>query len=125
MESKYDVAIIGGGPSGSTAAYFLSRLGRKVVVFEREKFPRFHIGESLLPHSMDAFERMGLIEKLDARFLPKYGAEISTSCGTNSAKIYFKDGFKAKHDRAYQVTRSEFDKLLLDHCAEHGATVRE
>ena len=125
MEELYDVAIIGGGPSGSTAATFLARKGRSVVVLEREKFPRFHIGESLLPHSMDAFERLGLIEKLDARFLPKYGAEITTACGTNSVKIAFKDGLRAKHDRAYQVTRSEFDKVLLDHSAENGATVME
>jgi flavin-dependent dehydrogenase len=121
----YDVAIIGGGPSGSTAATFLARLGRKVIVLEREKFPRFHIGESLLPHSMGAFGRLGVIEKLDARFLPKYGAEITTACGTNSVKIFFKDGLHAKHDRAYQVTRSDFDKVLLDHAAENGAHVLE
>jgi len=125
MESLYDVAIIGGGPSGSTAATFLSRQGHKVLVLEREKFPRFHIGESLLPYSMDAFERLGLIEKLDARFLPKYGAEITTACGTNSAKILFKNGLRAKHDHAYQVTRSEFDKVLLDHSSENGAIVWE
>ncbi len=124
-DSLYDVAIIGGGPTGSTAATFLARKGYRVVVLEREKFPRFHIGESLLPHSMDAFARLGVIEKLDARFLSKYGAEITTACGTNSAKIHFKDGLHAKHERAYQVTRSEFDKLLLDHSAETGAEVRE
>lgn len=125
MESVYDVAIIGGGPTGSTAATFLARRGHKVLVLEREKFPRFHIGESLLPHSMGAFERLGVVEKLDAKFLPKYGAEITTSCGTNSAKIFFKDGLRAQHERAYQVTRSEFDQLLLDHSAENGATVME
>ena len=125
MESIYDVAIIGGGPSGSTAATFLARQGHKVLVLEREKFPRFHIGESLLPQSMDAFARLGVIEKLDAKFLPKYGAEITTACGTNSAKNLFKNGLRAKHDHAYQVTRSEFDKLLLDHSAENGAAVLE
>lgn len=125
MESLYDVAIIGGGPAGSTAATFLTRKGRKVVVLEKEKFPRFHIGESLLPYSMDAFERLGVREKLDARFLPKFGAEISTACGTNIAKFYFKDGFRTPPPQAYQVTRSEFDKLLLDHAAENGAEVRE
>ena len=125
MESIYDVAIIGGGPSGSTAATFLARQGHKVLVLERERFPRFHIGESLLPQSMDAFARLGVIEKLDARFLPKYGAEITTACGTNSTKNLFKNGLRAKHDHAYQVTRSEFDKLLLDHSAENGATVLE
>lgn len=125
MDSGYDVAIIGGGPTGSTAATFLVRRGHRVIVLEREKFPRFHIGESLLPYSIDAFERLGLIEKLDARFLPKHGAEIVTSCGTNRTRIYFKNGFRTKHDRAYQVTRSEFDKLLLDHAAENGVTVRD
>jgi flavin-dependent dehydrogenase len=123
MESIYDVAIIGGGPTGSTAATLLARRGYQVVVLEREKFPRFHIGESLLPHSMEAFERLGLLEKLDARFLPKYGAEITTACGTNSVKIFFKNGLFSKHPRAYQVTRSEFDEVLLDHSVENGATV--
>ncbi len=123
MESLYDVAIIGGGPSGSTAATFLARQGHRVVVFEREKSPRFRIGESLLPYSMDAFERLGLIAKLDARFLPKYGAEITTSCGSNSTRVLFKNGFQSKHDHAYQVTRSEFDQVLLDHAAENGALV--
>jgi len=125
MEPLYDVAIIGGGPSGSTAATFLVQKGYKVLVIEREKFPRFHIGESLLPYSMDAFERLGVKEKLDAQFIPKYGAEISTSCATNIVKIFFKNGYKACHERAYQVTRSEFDKILLDNAAEKGAEVRE
>jgi flavin-dependent dehydrogenase len=125
MDSMYDVAIIGGGPAGSTAAIVLARKGRKVVVLEKEKFPRFHIGESLLPASMDAFERLGLREKMDARFMPKFGAEISTACGTSVVRNYFKDGLRARHQQAYQVTRSEFDKLLLDTAAESGAEVRE
>ena len=125
MESRYDVAIIGGGPSGSTAATFLARMGHKVIVLEREKFPRFHIGESLLPYSMGAFERLGVKEKLSAAFMAKHGAEITTTCGTNVSKFFFKDGYEAKHPHAYQVTRSEFDKLLLDHSVENGAEVRE
>lgn len=125
MESRYDVAIIGGGPAGSTAATLLARKGYSVILFEKEKFPRFHIGESLLPYSMGAFERLGVREKLDARFLPKFGAEICTTCGTNAVKFDFKDAYRMEHARAYQVTRSEFDKLLLDHSAENGATVME
>ena len=121
----YDVAIIGGGPAGSTAATLLAKAGRRVVVFEREKFPRFHIGESLLPFSMQTFDRLGVREKLDAAFMPKYGGEITAACGTKGAKFYFKDGFRSQRDRAYQVTRSEFDKLLLDHSRENGAEVRE
>src|SRR5580704_17614168 len=126
MESKlYDVAITGGGPAGSTEATLLAKSGRRMIVCEREKFPRFHIGESLLPFSMQAFDRLGVREKLDRSFLPKYGGEIMAACGTRGVKFYFKDGFRSKRDRAYQVTRSEFDKLLLDHSRENGAEVHE
>lgn len=123
--NQYDVAIIGGGPAGSTAATLLAKAGRHVVVLEREKFPRFHIGESLLPFSTKAFDRLGVREKLDRTFLPKFGGEIVAACGTKGIKFYFKDGYKTKRDRAYQVTRSEFDKLLLDHSRDSGAEVRE
>src|SRR5437764_5424176 len=121
----YDVGIIGGGPAGSTAATLLGRAGRRVIVLEREKFPRFHIGESLLPFSMQTFDRLGVREKLDRTFLPKFGGEIVAACGTKGVKFYFKDGFRSRRDRAYQVTRSEFDKLLLDHSRENGAEIRE
>jgi flavin-dependent dehydrogenase len=121
----YDVAIIGGGPAGSTAATLLAKAGRRVIVFEREKFPRFHIGESLLPFSAQTFDRLGVREKLDDAFMPKFGGEITAACGTKGVKFYFKDGFRSQRDRAYQVTRSEFDKLLLDHARQNGAEVRE
>src|SRR5436853_4464192 len=124
--SMYDVAIIGGGPAGSTVATLLARAGRRVVLFEREKFPRFHIGESLLPFSMKAFTRLGLQEKfLSAGFVKKYGGEIMGACSDTGTKFYFKDGYRSQTDHAYQVTRGDFDKVLLDHAAECGAEVHE
>src|SRR4029453_1427360 len=125
MEKTYDTAIIGGGPAGSTAATLLARSGRSVVLFERERFPRFHIGESLLPYTMPVFERLGVRERLDQTFLGKHGAELATSCGTRTVKFFFVNGFRLKHTSAYQVERSQFDELLLNHALTQGAEIRE
>jgi geranylgeranyl reductase family protein len=122
----YDVAIIGGGPAGSTAATLLAQAGRRVIVFEREKFPRFHIGESLLPFSMKTFTRLGLHEKfLRSGFIKKFGGEFFSACSSEGTKFYFKDGYRSQTDHSYQVTRADFDKVLLDHAAESGAEVHE
>src|SRR6266513_81613 len=122
----YDVAVIGGGPAGSTAAALLAQAGRRVIVFEREKFPRFHIGESLLPFSMKAFTRLDLHEKfLRAGFMKKFGGEIIGACSENGTKFYFKDGYRSQTDHAYQVTRGDFDKVLLNHAVECGAEIHE
>ena len=125
-QESYDVAIIGGGPAGSTAAALLAQHGRRVVVLERDKFPRFHIGESLLPFSMKAFTRLKLHDKLKrAGFIDKFGGEMYGACAKQGVKFYFEDGFRSQTDRSYQVTRAEFDKVLLDNAREFGAEVRE
>lgn len=126
QEQPRDVVIIGGGPAGSSAATFLAKKGRSILVVERDHFPRFHIGESLLPYTMSAFERMGVSEKLvQAGFMPKYGAEIVSGCGQKRVQFYFRNGYRPPCETAYQVVRADFDKLLLDHARECGAEVLE
>jgi len=125
MSHAFDVAIIGGGPAGSSAGTLLARAGRSVVIFEKEKFPRFRVGESMLPTSLNTLERMGVVPKINAGgFLIKHGGEIVSACGKR-VRFYFRNGLNAKRATAYQVLRSEFDKILLDHAAESGCDVRE
>jgi flavin-dependent dehydrogenase len=125
MNEAFDVAIIGGGPAGSSAGTLLAKAGRSVVIFEKEKFPRFSVGESTLPAILNTLERMGVREKIDqGGFLIKYGGEIISACG-KSVRFYFRNGFRAKRPTAYQVLRSEFDRILLDHAAETGCDVRQ
>ena len=125
MTEPYDVAIIGGGPAGSTAAALLAMKGRHVIVFEKEKFPRFHIGESLLPHSLRAFDRLGVRETMNAHYMPKFGGEIATACGSRALSFLFEKGFRSTVQSAYQVERADFDKMLLDHATKAGAEVHE
>ncbi|MCX6977761.1 MAG: NAD(P)/FAD-dependent oxidoreductase [Verrucomicrobia bacterium] len=125
MEILYDVAIIGGGPAGTTAAILLAQNGRKVLLLEREKFPRFHIGESLLPYSLTALDRLGIRHELDAQAFQKFGGEVATSCGNRIVKFYFKSGFRIEHPSAYQVERAQFDLSLLNRARHVGADVHE
>jgi flavin-dependent dehydrogenase len=126
MESFYDAAIIGGGPGGSTVATALARAGRRVVIFEREKFPRFHIGESLLPYNLPVFERLGLSEKIaSAGYQKKYGAFFWNEETGGTRPVDFSTGVDDRHAMAYHVKRAEFDQLLLAHAAESGAEVHE
>src|SRR5215475_11721456 len=126
MKTNYDVIVIGGGPAGSTIASILSREGRKVVLFEKERFPRHHIGESLMTDTYFTFERMGLLEKLKASpFVRKYSVQFANPAGKESRPFYF---FEANHHESavtWQVTRAVFDQLLLEHAAEQGAAVHQ
>ncbi len=120
----FDVIVMGGGPAGSTVASILAREGRKVVLFEKERFPRHHIGESLMTDTYFTFQRMGILEKLKASpFVRKYSVQFANPAGKESRPFYF---FEANHHESavtWQVTRSRFDLLLLEHAAEQGATV--
>jgi len=125
MSLEFDVAVIGAGPAGSSAGTLLAQAGRSVVIFDKEKFPRFRVGESMLPASLNTLERMGVKPKIDAGgFLIKHGGEIVSACGKR-VRFYFRNGLNAKRATSYQVLRSKFDKILLDHAAESGCDVRE
>src|SRR5258708_16547958 len=105
-------ASVGGGLAGSSAGTLLAQAGRSVVIFEKEKFPRFRVGESMLPTSLNTLERMGVVPKINAGgFLIKHGGEIVSACGKR-VRFYFRNGLNAKRATAYQVLRSEFDKIL-------------
>lgn len=122
--TDYDVIVMGGGPAGSTVASILAREGRKVVLFEKEQFPRHHIGESLMTDTYWTFQRMGILDKLKTSpFVRKYSVQFANSIGRESRPFYF---FEANHHESavtWQVTRSAFDKLLLEHAREQGAAV--
>src|SRR5213082_1493352 len=122
----YDVIAIGGGPGGSSTASFLARAGKRVLVLEREHFPRFHIGESLLPYNRRFFADMGVLEMLEQEGFPlKTGAQFHVGNGSKCLKLIFRNGRYTREATAFQVERSKFDHLLLQHAQKSGATVRE
>ncbi len=125
MSEIADVVVIGGGPAGSTAAALLASAGRRVVVFEKERFPRFHIGESMLPFNVGLLRRLGLRDKVEASFLQKWGARIMSSDGAVARYICFQEGLLPGYPMAYQVLRSAFDEMLLANAAERGAEVHQ
>jgi len=121
-----DIIVVGGGPGGSTAATFLAQKGFSVLLLERERFPRFQIGESLLPFNNDLLERLGITDQLvEGDFTPKYGAEFVTGDGKLNTVFRFDLNLDAKYQRTFQVTRSDFDTILLRNAAKHGVDVRE
>jgi len=118
-----DVLVIGGGPAGSTTANLLAHAGHDVLVLEKEVFPRFHIGESLLPIDLPIFERLGV--KLDYKdFIRKDGAEFIDERTGATATFVFREGLEGTPKNAYQVERSRFDHHLLTQAEARGAKVR-
>src|SRR5215469_9474480 len=123
---EYDALVIGGGPGGSSAATFLAREGKHVLVLEKEHFPRFHIGESLLPYNHQLFREMGVLPTLEASgFVPKHGAQFILSNGAKKTGFVFQQGKFTREKRAIQVERAKFDHILLKHASSSGAEVRE
>lgn len=123
---SHDVIVIGGGPAGSTAATLLARQGFSVALLERETFPRFQIGESLLPYNNDLFDRLGVTDQLHAgEFHPKFGAEFLTGDGRISYTFRFDRNLQEPYQRSFQVKRAEFDHVLLRNAAANGVIVRE
>lgn len=124
MKTDFDVIVIGGGPAGSTVASLLRQKGHSVLVLEKDHFPRFHIGESLLPCDLPIFERLGL-DPGEAGFLFKAGAEfLDERVGGGHALYEFSDALPGTPSHAYQVERAVFDHWLLERSKALGAVVR-
>jgi flavin-dependent dehydrogenase len=120
-----DILIIGGGPAGSSAAIVLAEKGYRVVVLEKARHPRFHIGESLLPANMPLLDRLGVAEKVRAVGMEKWGAEFISHWDGRHQEFQFANAWDKTLPMAYQVRRSEFDEILVRRAAEQGAEVVE
>jgi flavin-dependent dehydrogenase len=127
VEPRYDCILIGGGHNALVAAAYLARAGRRVLVLEREKFPRYHIGESLLPFTFQPLQRLGLIEKMrQSAFVKKYSVQFISPSGKASQPFYFFNRYdRDTVGQTWQVLRSEFDLMLMENARAKGAQVLE
>ena len=125
-DANPQVVVIGGGPSGATVSTLMAQKGVKVTLFEREKFPRFHIGESLIPETYWVLERLGMLEKMKkSHFVPKHSVQFVNQRGKLSERFYFYDNKPHECSQTWQVLRSEFDLMMLNNAREHGVDVHE
>ncbi len=124
--AAFDVLVVGGGPAGSVCAARLASRGRTVAVLERDRHPRFHLGESLLPNSLGVLEAIGIIDEVRTRFMVKRGARFVDGKDPSRAVRYaFGEAFRARWDHAFQVPRDEFDAMLFRRAGGCGAELRE
>jgi flavin-dependent dehydrogenase len=121
-----NVIVIGGGPSGTTTATLIAQKGYKVRLYEREKGPRFHIGESLIPQTYWVLQRLNMLPKMkSSNYIKKYSVQFVGSSGRLSEPFYFVDHKPHESSQTWQVRRSEFDKMMLDNAVEHGVDVQQ
>ncbi len=127
MQPNHEVLIIGAGPAGTSAAAILAEHGHRVLVLEREKFPRYHVGESLIPFTFGPLERLGMIPKMrESHFTKKYSVAFVQPDGHRSQPFYFYNRYDRETiAQTWQVLRSEFDQMLMDNAREKGAEIRE
>ena len=117
--SSYDVAVIGGGPGGAALATFLARNGRRCLVTEQAEFPRYHIGESLVPHTYGILDRLGLLPKLKQSDFPeKHSVRFISPDGKEATPFYFSETIPGDAARTWQVERGDFDRMMLEHARE-------
>lgn len=125
-QSQANVIVIGGGPAGTTVSTLIAQKGYKVRLFEREKFPRFHIGESLIPQTYWVLKRLNMLPKMkSSHYIKKYSVQFVGSSGRLSEPFYFLDHKPHESSQTWQVRRSEFDQLMLENAAEHGVDVQQ
>jgi flavin-dependent dehydrogenase len=124
--SNFDTIVIGAGPAGSAASALLAARGLRVLVLEREKFPRYHIGESLLPFTCFPLKRLGLLDKMrQSPFVKKYSVQFVSPSGKASQPFYFSTRYEPDVAQTWQVLRSEFDQMLMENARSKGAQILE
>ena len=122
----YDAIVVGGGPAGATTATVLAQHNRRVLLLEREVFPRYHIGESLMPRTWFTFERLGVLDWLKRSGSPvKHSVQFVSTSGKVSQPFYFFKTIEHEYASTWQILRSDFDKMMLENAAAKGAEVRQ